>query len=597
MALLLSPMPAADGHAAQNPTPFERDCGKLAADKQNDAERLHDLFKLHWDHTMSEHPELATEVGWPGYNDRWTDLSPEAVARRKRERRAPLQVAQSIDRARLDPADQLNYDLFRREIEEAIAGDGFPEECLQINQLRGVHLGIADLLKIAPRRKIKDYEEILSRLNTAPRLIDQTIDLLSKGVEAGITPPRIALRDVPQQVQNQIGEDPERNPILQLFADFPAEVPPEERGRLRGDAAEALQTRLFPAFRKLHDYLTERYLPAARETIAWGDLPDGKAWYEYNVRRKTTTAMTVGEIHELGLSEMKRIRRETEKVIAESGFKGTFEKFLEFMRSDARFYYPDAESLLAAYRDICKRADPETARLFGRLPRLPYGVLPVPAYAEKSQPTAYYQAGSPAAGRPAVFYANIYALHTRPKWEMEALSLHEAVPGHHLQIALAQEMEGLPEFRRHYRSTAYVEGWGLYAESLGDEMGFYQDPFMKFGRLTYEMWRAIRLVVDTGMHALGWSRRKAIDCFLANSGKSEHDATVEVDRYIVWPGQALAYKIGQLKIKALRESARRELPDRYDVRVFHDRILESGALPLDILERRIQEWIIREKNR
>jgi uncharacterized protein (DUF885 family) len=264
---------------------------------------------------------------------------------------------------------------------------------------------------------------------------------------------------------------------------------------------------------------------------------------------------------------------------------------MDFLRTDPRFFFERAEDLLVAYRDIAKRADPELARLFGRLPRLPYGVIPVPSYAEKSQTTAYYEPGSPAAGRPGYFYANTYDLRARPRWEMEALTLHEAVPGHHLQIALAQELEDVPEFRRHGFYTAYVEGWGLYAESLGGEMGFYQDPYSRFGQLTYEVWRAIRLVVDTGMHALGWTRERALRYFHENAGKAEHDITVEIDRYIVWPAQALAYKIGELKIKELRALAEVSLGRAFDLRSFHDQVLGGGAVPLDLLEGRIRRWI------
>jgi uncharacterized protein (DUF885 family) len=279
------------------------------------------------------------------------------------------------------------------------------------------------------------------------------------------------------------------------------------------------------------------------------------------------------------------------KVIEQTGFKGSFAEFCQFLRTDPKFFYTDAGSLITAYREVSKRADPELAKLFGKLPRLPYGVLPIPSYAEKSQTTAYYQPGSPKAGRAGYFYANTYALNTRPKWEMEALTLHEAVPGHHLQIALAQEADTLPEFRRHGGYTAFVEGWGLYSESLGEEMGFYKDPYSKFGQLTYEMWRAVRLVVDTGMHQLGWSRQQAIDFFKENSSKMEHDIVVEIDRYIVWPGQALAYKIGELKIKELRRYAREQLGDKFDVRAFHDELLKDGALPLDILEPRMKRWV------
>jgi uncharacterized protein (DUF885 family) len=324
-------------------------------------------------------------------------------------------------------------------------------------------------------------------------------------------------------------------------------------------------------------------------------LPDGKAWYEYNVRVRTTTSLRPQQIHELGLSEVKRIRAEMDKVIAQTGFKGSFDEFLVFLRTDPQFYYAKADDLVSGYRDICKRADPELAHLFGKLPRLPYGVIVVPSYAEKSQTTAYYEPGAPETGRPGYYFVNTYALNTRPNWEMEALSLHEAVPGHHLQIGLAQEMEDAPEFRKHGGYTAFVEGWGLYSESLGTEMGFYKDPYMKFGQLTYEIWRAIRLVVDTGMHSMGWTRQQAIDYFLANASKNEHDITVEVDRYIVWPGQALAYKIGELKIKELRAYAPKELGEKFNIREFHDQVLGNGALPLDILEKRIKEWVAKTK--
>jgi len=345
----------------------------------------------------------------------------------------------------------------------------------------------------------------------------------------------------------------------------------------------------------LHEFLATKYLPGARESIAAADLPDGKAWYEFAVRTSTTTRKTPAQIHELGLAEVKRIRAEMDKVIQQTGFQGSFADFCKFLRTDPKFYYTDAESLLTAYRDICKRVDPELPRLFGKLPRLSYGVKAVPSYAEKSQTTAYYEGGSPEAGRPGWYFANTYALNTRPKWEMEALSLHESVPGHHLQIALAQELEATPEFRKHGGYTAFVEGWGLYAESLGPEMGFYKDPYAHFGQLTYEMWRAVRLVVDTGMHSMGWTRQQAIDYFMANSSKNEHDITVEIDRYIAWPGQALAYKIGELKIKELRAYATRELKARFDIRQFHDQVLGVGAVPMDILEARIKAWVAEKK--
>ncbi|MFM7103760.1 MAG: DUF885 domain-containing protein, partial [Verrucomicrobiota bacterium] len=329
--------------------------------------------------------------------------------------------------------------------------------------------------------------------------------------------------------------------------------------------------------------------------VACAALPDGARWYAYLARRSTTTAMTPDQIHELGQREVARIQARMDAIQHEVGFTGGRAAFFDFLRTDPRFFYDSAAGLLAGYRDIAKRADAELPRLFGRLPRLPYGVMAVPTYSEQSRTTAYYQPGSLSAGRPGNFFANTYNLRMRPRWEMEALTLHEAVPGHHLQIALAQEIEGAPEFQRHSETTAFVEGWGLYSESLGPAMGFYQDPYARFGQLTYEMWRAIRLVVDTGMHAKGWTREQAIDFFKAHAGKAEHDIVVEIDRYIVWPGQALAYKVGELKIQELRAYAERELGSRFDVRAFHDALLGRGALPLDLLEPRMRDWVVRVK--
>jgi uncharacterized protein (DUF885 family) len=576
-------------------TPFEQNVAQLASRLGNDTERLHDLFKLDWEHAMVENPEFATAVGYPGQNDRWTDNSLEAIERRRRESPVLMKAILTIDRSKLSAADQLNYDLFRKNQEDSIEGARFKQELLPINQMGGVQQEVAETLEMSPRVTVADYENILKRLEGAPVLIDQTIVLLEKGLEAKVTPPRITLRDVPQQIKNQMEENPEKSALLRPFQEFPADIQTADRERLRKAAATVLKEKVVPAYAKLHEFFVKKYLPNTRETIAITDLPDGKAWYAHNVRTTTTTSLTPQQIHELGLSEVKRIREEMDKIIKETKFKGSFADFSKYLRTDPKFFYKDADSLLTGYRDITKRIDPELARLFGKLPRLPYGVRPVPAYAEKSQTTGYYQPGSPEAGRPGWYFANTYALDTRPKWEMEALTLHEAVPGHHLQIALSQEMEDAPEFRKHGDYTAFVEGWALYSESLGTEIGLYKDPYMKYGQLTYEIWRAIRLVVDTGMHSMGWTRQQAIDYFMANASKMEHDVTVEIDRYIVWPGQALGYKIGELKIKELRAYATKELGSKFDIRKFHDRILENGALPMDILEKRIKEWVEREK--
>lgn len=562
----------------------------------SDSARLHHLFETDWTRMMFNFPEWATEVGFPGMDDRWTDNSIAAIEQRKREVELPLQALQAIDRARLNPQDQLSYDLFRRNLLEEQQGNDFPGELMPITQLSGIHQEAPHLLSDMPTEQPYQVEAILARLKSLPAAVDQAMELMRTGLAKGITPPKITLRDIPEQVSNLIPDNPLQSPLLEVVATLPPTIPADQAAAFRKQAATIYQDDVVPAFRRLWDFLTNKYIPNARTTIGMNSLPNGAAWYALRARQETTTTMTPQQIHELGLREVKRIKGEMEKLIKEVKFSGGFQEFIRFLRSDPQFFYTDSAALLQGYRDIAKRADPELIRLFGRLPRLPYGVTAIPSYAAKSQTTAYYNTGSLKAGRPGYFYANTYNLAARPKWEMEALTLHEAVPGHHLQIAIAQELDGLPEFRREGQYTAYVEGWGLYAESLGYEMGFYQDPYSRFGQLMYEMWRAIRLVVDTGIHSMGWTREQAIAYFMENSGKSEHDITVEVDRYIVWPGQALAYKVGQLKIAELRANAQRELGPQFNIRAFHDYLLGAGALPIDLLETRMQQWVASTKN-
>jgi len=570
---------------------------RFAADKGpgTEAERLHRLYDLAWNFYVRSSPELATFLGVPGSNDRWSDGSFEALEFADAAVVKMLEAAESIDRSALPDSERVHYDLFKRRLETLIEGAKFPGELIPVTQVGGVQQGLAQVLAVSPARTIEDYQDIVARLNGIPKVLENTLAWLERGLAQGVTPPQITLRDVPDQVKNLIVEDPAQSALLAAFGRFPDSIPAADRERLTAAAHAAYKDKVVPAFTKLHAFLRDTYVPRARTSIAMKDLPDGEAWYAFNVREMTTTNLTPQQIHEIGLAEVERIRGEMDKVIAASGFKGTFAEFLDFLRTDPRFYYDRPEDLLAGYRDIAKRADPELAKLFGHLPRQPYGVVPVPAYAEKSQTTAYYQPGSLKAGRAGNFFANTYDLKSRPRWEMEALTLHEAVPGHHLQLSIAQEMEGVPEWRKYDDYTAYTEGWGLYAESLGTEMGFYQDPYSKFGQLTYEIWRAIRLVVDTGMHALGWTREQAIDFFKQNAGKAEHDIVVEVDRYIVWPGQALAYKLGELKLKELRAYATKELGAKFDVRAFHDQVLGNGALPLDLLEKTVKAWVEGQK--
>ncbi|HXG66418.1 MAG TPA: DUF885 domain-containing protein, partial [Blastocatellia bacterium] len=476
-----------------------------------------------------------------------------------------------------------------------VEGQRFPAELMPLSQMHGVQVEFGQLVGATPFRNRKDYEDYLARLAALPRYVGQLIALMRRGVETKWVPPALPLRAVPDQIAGQIAADPARSPFFKPFADFPAQVAEADRARLAEAGRKTITETVNPALRQLHEFITKTYLPACRQEIAASGLPDGEAYYRYSVRRQTTTALTPKEIHEIGQAEVARIRKEMEAIIRKVGFKGTFKEFLAFLRSDRRFYYTRPEDLVTGYRDIAKRADAELPKLFAELPRNPYGVREIPAYEAPAQTTAYYMPGAADGSRAGYYYVNTYKLETRPKYEMEALTLHEAVPGHHLQISRAQELESLPDFRRNAGYTAYVEGWALYAESLGAEMGFYTDPYSKFGQLTYEMWRACRLVVDTGMHALGWTRQQAIDFMLENSAKTENDIIVEIDRYIVWPGQALAYKIGELKIKELRAQASRELGDRFDLRRFHNALLDDGPLPLDVLEKRVRNWIEEQK--
>ena len=562
--------------------------------EMNETEKLQTFFEEEWEYGLKENPIKATLLGDLRYNGRLGDSSIAAIERRQRHGVEALRQLESIDRSKLADSDKLNYDLYLENLTLRIEGHRFPWYLTPINQMGGVQQGPPNVVRSLPFRNAKHYEDYLSRLSQFPAVVDQTIERMQEGLKQRITPPKITLRAVAEQIQAQIVSKVEESPFYRPFKNFPETVPLSEQERLRAAGKEAIEQSILPAYQKLHDFWVSEYYPNTRETIGLSSLPNGEQWYAFGVKVSTTTNLLPKEIHEIGLREVKRIRAEMDKIIKGSGFEGTREEFFEFLRGDPQFYYSKPEHLLAGYRDICKRADAELPKLFGKFPRLPYGVREVPEYSAPSQATAYYHGGSLKAGRPGWFYANTYKLETRPKWEMEALAIHEAVPGHHLQIALAQEMEGIPKFRRHGHYTAFVEGWGLYSESLGEEMGFYNDPYSKFGQLTYEMWRAIRLVVDTGMHAFGWDRQKAIDYFKANAGRHEHDITVEVDRYIVWPGQALAYKIGELKIKELRKFATKELGDRFDIRGFHDTVLGSGAVPLSILEQNVKNYVAAE---
>ena len=561
------------------------------------AKKLHSLFNDDWQWGLQQYPESATQLGDNRFNDRVADYSPEAIKRRKAHEREMLDRVQKIDRSQLNGQDVISYDLFLRDKKLNVEGERFPTEYMPIDQMNGVQISFGQLVGSTPFRNAKDYDDYVTRLAAFARQIDQLIALMKRGIETKWLPPAVPLRSVPAQIEGQIADDPTRSPLFSPFARFSKDISADERARLVESGKRVLALSVTPALKKLDAFFKEDYLPACRKDIGASALPDGEAFYQYAIRRHTTTSLTAKEIHEIGNREVARIHKEMEGVIQQVGFKGSFQEFLALLRTDPRFYYTNADELMAGYSYIAKRADGKLPEVFAELPRTPYGVKVIPDYEAPAQTTAYYQPSAADGSRAGLYMINTYKLDTRPKYEMEALTLHESVPGHHLQIARSQELKGLPEFRRNAGYTAYVEGWGLYAESLGTEMGFYTDPYSKFGQLTYEMWRACRLVVDTGMHAFGWSRQRAIDFMKENTAKTENDIIVEIDRYIVWPGQALAYKMGELKIKELRARASKELGARFDVRKFHNAVLDDGPLPLDLLESRINAWIAEQKRK
>ncbi|MBN8430234.1 DUF885 domain-containing protein [Microbulbifer salipaludis] len=555
------------------------------------SEKLQALQDLRYRWIMESYPESATYRGYPGGEQDWTDQSIKAIERRKGQTRDLLVASRHLNKDKLNDAEKLDYQLLYQDLLLQVRGYQFPEHLLPVNHMSGIQRSVPGVLNAMPKRTAADYEDILARLDKLPGLIEQTRILMEMGLAQELTPPQITLRDLPGQIRALIPADPKQSPLLKAFYEMPASIPAAQQNRLRTRAQNIYQRTLIPNWQRFAEYVEREYIPKANTEIAFTKNADGIRWYAYKVREETTTDLSPEEIHRIGLEEVRRIRGEMDRIIQKTGFDGDFKAFTEFLRNDPQFYYDNKEDLLKDYRDIAKRIDGELPALFGTLPRLPYGVKPIPGYSEKSQTTAYYQPGSMEAGRAGVFFANTYNLKSRPKWEMEALTVHEAMPGHHLQIALAQEQGDIHPLRRNKFYTGFVEGWGLYSESLGYDLGLYTDPYNEFGALTYDMWRAVRLVVDTGMHQLGWSRDEAIQYFVNNSAKPEHDIVVEIDRYLVWPGQALAYKVGQLKIKEIRARAEQALGNNFDIRQFHDALLGAGALPLNVLESRMNDWI------
>ena len=553
-----------------------------------DQKKFKEFLDENWQDSMEKSPLFASLLGDKRYDDKVSSNSIEDFFLEKEYESYVLEVLSQIDPNNLSEEDQLNYRLLKSDYEISLEGREYPGYYMRLNQ-RG---GVQDYYLYGNRLNFTDlqsYKNWFERVKGYTQNVRNSLEINKEGLELGYTQPKLVTRGVSAQIGAMLERDIEDHPYFKIFKNVGDVASPEDALALQNEVKEYIQNVLNPTYQELYDFLINEYLPESRDTIGISDVPNGKEWYEYLARYHTTTNLTPDEIHEIGLREVAKIRAEMEGIIEQVGWEGDFNSFLQYLRTDSRFYYETGEELLQAYRAMSKEIDAYMPTLFNKLPRAPYGVIPIPMESAPFTTTAYYNA--PSEGRPGYYYANLYMPEVRPKYEIPVLSVHEAVPGHHHQIALAQEMENVPNFRKYLSITAFVEGWGLYSEQLGESMGIYDDPYDKFGQLTYDMWRAVRLVVDTGMHYKDWSREDAVKLFLENTAKTEQDINNEVDRYIAWPGQALAYKIGQLKIMELRDKSKEALGDDFDIKDFHDHILSFGSIPLSILEEKVDEFI------
>jgi uncharacterized protein (DUF885 family) len=560
-----------------------------------ESRRLRELVDGYFEDFLRLNPLVATSIGDPRYDDRFEiSISPEWRARAERLEFDYLAKLREVDKARLQGQDLLTYQVFESARELELEGFRYPGHLMPMNQFYSVPNTFAQLGSgngLQPFKTVEDYEKFLRRLDGFVAWTDQAIVNMREGVTRGYTLPKVLTERTLPQLSAHVVERPEDSVYWGPVRNMPASFSAADRERITAAYRAAIAGKVVPSYRRLHDFMRDEYLPRGRTTDGLGALPDGDKWYAYRVRDITTTDLTPAQIHEIGLAEVKRIHGEMQSVMDRVGFKGSLDEFFRFLNTDPRFVWPNREALVAGYVDIMNRVDPQLPKLFDVLPKAAYEVRAVEPFREKSAAGGSYQAASEDGSRPGIFYANTYDLTARPKWAMEALSLHEGNPGHHFQISIAREQEGLPRFRRFGGYTAYSEGWGLYAESLGPDLGMYKDPYQYFGRLEGELFRAIRLVVDTGLHAKGWTREQVLAYIDENSATSEARRVAETERYMAIPGQALAYKLGQLRISELRSRAERELGPRFDVRKFHSAILIDGPLPLDVLEAKVDRWI------
>ncbi|HET8552806.1 MAG TPA: DUF885 domain-containing protein [Gammaproteobacteria bacterium] len=558
--------------------------------------QLHALFKRQWQRHLRENPIEASLDGFHAYDDRWPNVSLSATAREHREDERALAALEKIDRAALPSKERLSYDLFAYKLKDRIAGYKFHGYLLALNQLGGIQT-TATLTHQLRFNSAKDYENWVTRLKTFAPYMDQTIALLREGIKEGMTGPRVVMKRVPHQIAAQIVDDPVKSAFYRPFKQMPSTIPAAKQAALRAAAKKAIANVIVPSYKKFQTFFNDVYLPATRTTIGASTLPDGKAYYAYVVRHYTTTEMTPKQIHQLGLKKVAAIHAEMKKIFDQIGFKGSYKNFLHHLRSDPRFYYKDPQKLLEAYRAAAKRVDPHLVQFFPveLLPHVPYGVRPIPM---SLAPDTYPAYSVPPAGDGSVagyMAVNLYKPESRPKYDIQVLTCHEARPGHQLQMPIAMELHDLPNFRRFSYFNSFGEGWALYAETLCDEMGLYDNPYSRFGYLDYQMWRAVRLVVDTGMHEFGWSRARAIQYFKDNTALSVENITNEVDRYIAWPGQALSYMIGEMTIQQLRQKAATALGESFNVRAFHAAVLDHGSLPMSVLKQVIDRWIAEQK--
>ncbi len=571
--------------------------GTVQAADVGATERLHQLFKQTWEQDLAANPLEASYAGERRYNALLPDLSPAAIKARQQANHATLKALSSIPAASLPTDEQLNYTLFKDKIEDRIAAEPFKLWLDVIGPRGGPQTG-SEWAEVMPFETAADYQNWLARLEALPHYMEQVQALMRQAMAEHRTPPRVLMARVQSQLRKQLGAQAEASPFYKRFkpGSYPASIPAAEQTRITARATTLIEGHIVPAFSRFEQFFSAEFLPACRESVGAWDLPDGAAFYANRVQHYTTTSLTPEQIHEIGLKEVARIEGEMNTLMAQLGYSGRREEFFTKLRTDPQFFFKDPQELFAAYVLKAKQIEPELPKLFGKLYRTPFGVRAIPDILAPDTYTAYYSPGSLDGRRAGYYYVNLYRPEVRPKWEIEVLTSHESVPGHHLQTALAQELGELPMFRRYAGYTAFVEGWGLYAERLGYEIGLYKDPYSHFGQLSYDMWRAVRLVIDTGIHLKHWSRQQAIDYFMAKAPKAEADIVQEVDRYISWPGQALGYKIGQLKILELRARAEKALGAKFDLRAFHDMLLSAGALPLDVLEQRVDAWIAANKS-